>query len=267
MWAILAGLQVAAVGSLAPAQQDQVLPRVTLEQALEQAAQLDPNYVQATRQIADAAWSRRAAITAFIVPAVNTQLSATKFSTEFFNIGTGEPASTIVDARVEARINLFSGLSKFNDLQRASAELDGAQARELEARFATALLTESDYYDVIAQRELARVASERVRRANEQLAVARARVVAGAAVQTDSLQLLLELTVARVELLRQNARLKVSRYQLARRIGAPGPVDAAERDTTPASALPITEEQAIIEAVAESPEVLAARARDRKSVV
>ncbi len=265
MWAILAGLQVAAVGSLAPAQQDQVLPRVTLEQALEQAAQLDPNYVQATRQIADAAWSRRAAITAFIVPAVNTQLSATKFSTEFFNIGTGEPASTIVDARVEARINLFSGLSKFNDLQRASAELDGAQARELEARFATALLTESDYYDVIAQRELARVASERVRRANEQLAVARARVVAGAAVQTDSLQLLLELTVARVELLRQNARLKVSRYQLARRIGAPGPVDAAERDTTPASALPITEEQAIIEAVAESPEVLAARASERST--
>ena len=76
MLAIAVGLHVAALSPVATTHQDDVLPRVTLEQALEQAAQLDPNYVQAVRQIADARWSRRAAITAFIVPAVNTQLSA-----------------------------------------------------------------------------------------------------------------------------------------------------------------------------------------------
>ncbi len=262
MLRFIAVLQITALAVPAAAQ-DSSLPRVTLEEALEQSVQLDPNYVQAMREIADAAWSRRAAVAAFIVPSVNAQLSATRFSSEFFNIGTGQPASTIVDARLEGRVNLFAGLSKFNELARATAEAEGAAARELEARFAAALFTESDYYNVIAQRQLARVASERVRRATEQLAVARARVIAGAAVQTDSLQLLLELTEARVGLLRQNAGLKVSRFQLARRIGAPGPVDAAERDTLPAPALPLTEAQAVLEAVGESPQAIAARAGER----
>ena len=264
MLVLVAALQLAA----APIHQEvtmasDTLLEITLEEALRLSADLDPNYVAATRQIADASWSRRAAITAFIVPAVSAQLTATKFSSAFFNIGTGQPASTIVDARIDARLNLFSGLGKVYELQRANAELAGANAGELEARFATAVQTESDYYDVIAQRELTRVATERVGRAQEQLAIARARVISGAAVQTDSLQLLLELTQARVDLLRQQARLKVARYQLARRVGAAGPVDAVGRDMGEARQLPVTEEEAIDEAVSQSPQAVAARASER----
>jgi outer membrane protein TolC len=95
--------------------------------------------------------------------------------------------------------------------------------------------------------------------------VARARVIAGAAVQTDSLQLLLELTQARVALLRQTAQLKVARFQLGRRVGAPGAVDAMEIEARPAPPLPITEEDAILEAVGESPQVIAARASQRSA--
>jgi outer membrane protein len=263
MLVLILCLQAAALPGTVGALQQDSLPRVTLEEALERAAQVDPNYVAATRQIADAAWSRRAAIAAFIVPSVSSQMSATKFSSAFFNIGTGQPASTIVNVQLQGRLNLFAGLSKLGELQRATAEMELAQAGELEARFATALFTESDYYDVIAQRELTRVARERVRRAEEQFAVARARVTSGAAVQTDSLQLLLELTEARVDLLRQEAQLKVSRFQLARRIGATGPVDATEGDTLIAPALPVTEAEAVVEAVAQSPQGLAARAAER----
>ncbi len=257
MLALLAAIQLAA----APPQDS--LPRISLGEALERAARLDPNYVSATRQIADAEWGRRAALTAFVIPSIAAQLNATWYSNETFNIGTGEPASRIIDARLEGRLNLFAGLSKFNELTRSSAELQRARASQLEARFQTALLTESEYYDVIAQRELTRVATERVRRAEEQLAVARARVVSGAAVQTDSLQLLLEVTEARVALLRQEAQLKVAQFQLARRVGAPGPVDAMEADTLPAPPLPISEEGAILEAVSESPQVVAARESQR----
>ena len=260
MLALLAALQLMA----APLPQD-TLPRVSLAEALDRAAQLDPNYVAATRQINDAEWGRRVAITAFIVPAVSAQMTSTWYSSEFFNIGTLEQASTIVDARLEARLNLFDGLSKFNELTRSAADLEGARASALEARFRTALFTESDYYDVIAQRELTRVATERVRRANEQLAVARARVIAGAAVQTDSLQLLLEVTQARVALLRQAALLKVAQYQLGRRIGSPGAVDAMEVAGGAAPQLPISEEAAIREAVEESPQVSAARASQRSA--
>ena len=260
MVALLLGLQLAAVPVAAPGPREDTLPRVTLAEALQRAARLDPNYVAAARQIADAAWSRRAAIAAFIVPAVSASLTATHYSSEFFNIGTLQPASNIVDARLEGRLNLFAGLSKFSELQRANADVARAEAEELRARFATALFTETDYYDVIAQRELSRVARERVRRAEEQLAIARARVLAGAAVQTDSLQLLLELTTARVALLRQDAQHKVAQFQLARRIGAPGPVDAVAQDTLHAAPLPLSEEDAIREAAAESPEAVVARA-------
>jgi len=253
MLAVLAALQLA---SVQPPQD--TLPRITLAEALDRAARLDPDYVAATRQISDAEWGRRAAITAFIVPAVSAQLSSTWYSVPAFNIGTLEQSSTIVDARLQGRLNLFDGLSKFNELSRTGADLEGARASQLEARFRTALLT-----DVIAQRELTRVATARVRRAEEQLAVARARVVSGAAVQTDSLQLLLELTQARVALLRQTAQLKVARFQLARRVGAPGAVDAMEIEARPAPPLPLSEEDAILEAVGGSPQVVAARAGQR----
>ncbi len=260
----IAALQLAAVPMAQDAGiQTDSLPQITLEQALMLSANLDPDYVAATRQIADAAWSRRAAITAFIVPAVSTQLTATQYSEAFFNIGTGAPASTIVDARIDARLNLFAGLSKVYDLKRANAVVASANAGELEARFTAALRTESDYYEVIAQRELTRVATERVGRAREQLAIARARVVSGAAVQTDSLQLLLELTQAQVDLLRQEAQLKVARYQLARRVGAPGPVDAVQNADLGGEQLPLSEEEAISEAVSQSPQAVAARASER----
>ncbi len=105
-----------------------------------------------------------------------------------------------------------------------------------------------------------RVAEERVRRAEEQFAIARARVLGGAAVQTDSLQLLLELTRAQVDLLRQRATLRVARIELGRRIGVPGPVDAAPLDTLPSGPLPITEQQAVREALQEGPRYRAAQA-------
>ena len=264
MLTLVTALQVtAAVAPLAPLAQNDSLPAMTLEEALLRATELDPNYVAAMRQVADAEWTRRSAWSVFLIPAISAQLNARKFSSEFFNIGTGEPASRIVDASIDARLNLFSGLAKFNDLSRSQAEVQGARADELGARFESALFTESDYYDVLAQRELTRVATDRVRRAEEQLAVAVARVISGAAVQTDSLQLLLELTEAQVELLRQGARLKVARHQLGRRVGFPGPVDAVALDTLPAPALPVSEQEAVTEAVASSPAAISARADER----
>ena len=122
MLALLAAIQLAA----APPQDS--LPRMSLAEALERAARLDPNYVSATRQIADAEWGRRAALTAFVVPSISAQLNATWYSDEIFNIGTGAPASRIIDTRLEGRLNLFAGLSKFNELTRSAAELMGLDA-------------------------------------------------------------------------------------------------------------------------------------------
>ena len=242
---------------------DDSMPRVTLEEALRVGTGLNPGYVAALGEVRDAAWQRRAAYTAFVLPSVTTQMTASKFSNAFFNIGTGQLATTIVSAQLTANYDVFRGGEKFFELARARAEFERAEASEHEARFRTALLIESDYYDVLAAQELTRVADARVRRGTEQLAVARARVLAGAAVQTDSLQLLLELTRARVDLLRQRSALTVSRLQLGRSIGLGRPVAATPVDTAPAPPLPLTADAVVREALAAGPTYRAAQADAR----
>ena len=241
----------------------EALPEVTLAEALRRGVALDPSYVLASRDVRDATWQRTTAMTAFVLPAVSVQASAQRFSSEAFNIGTGELTDRIVSAQLSASYELFRGGGKLFILQQRRAELQAAEASETEARFRTAVLIEADYYDVLAEQELTRVATERVRRAEEQLAVARARVLSGAAVQTDSLQLRLELNRARVELLGQQSAVRVARLQLGRRIGMDGPVAAAPLGDTVMPDLPLTDAEAVAEALDASPAVLSARARVR----
>ena len=237
-------------------------PRVTLDQAINRATRLDPNYVRALGQVDNAEWGRRAALAVFVLPSLTASIDATKYSTEFFNIGTGRNQAEAVNGTIEARYDLFNA-RKLTDLGRTGAELESAHAGELEQRFRTALLVESDYYAVLQNQELSRVAADRTRRAEEGLGIARARVVSGAAVQSDSLQLVLELTQARTDQLRRDASLRVSRLELGRRIGEAGPVDAEPVDTTPAPDLPLGVDEAVQLAVTQGPQYRAARASER----
>ena len=255
---LLAALQVAVPDSSA-------LPVVTLADALEQAARLDPNYVRALGQIDNAVWARRSAFAVFILPAVSATVGATRNAPAFFNFDFVNPKFErhAVQTQVIARYDLFTGGQKLAELSRTGAALDGAHAEELAARFATALLTESNYYDVLAAQELTRVSRERLRRAEDQLGIARARVLSGAAVQTDSLQLRLELTRARVGLIEQESALRVARLQLGRRVGAQGPVDAAPLDSASSPELPLTLADAITDAAAQGPQYRVAQANER----
>lgn len=251
---LLLAVQVAAADTM---------PRLTLAEALERATRLDPNYVAALGQVDNASWSRRAAFLAFILPSITAQGSYQISSTPSFNVGTGAASETFAFAQLVGQYELFAGGRKFADLAGAKARLAGAQAGELESRFASALLTESAYYDLVSNKELTEVARQRVVRAEEQLVVARARVLSGAEVQTDSLRLLLELTRARVDLLREESRLRVSRLALGRLVGIPGPVDAVPLDSGPAPDLPLTLEEAIAEALEQGPSYRVARADER----
>ncbi len=238
------------------------IPMITLAEALERAVRLNPEYVRAVGQVGDAEWGRRAARLAFLLPAVTANLDYTKYSTRFFNIGTGSLVSTSVVGRLDARYEILSA-RKLTELARTQAELDAAQATEAQARFQAALLVESAYYAVLADREFTRVAENRVARAEEQLKAARALVTSGAAVQTDSLQVMLELNRAEVGLLQQRSNLRVSQLELGRRVGLPGAVDAAPLDTLVPRPLPLSVEAAIAQAVAQGPEYRVARARER----
>jgi outer membrane protein TolC len=237
-------------------------PKITLAQALDRATRLDPNYVSALGQMANATWARRAARSTFVLPSLTVSSDFQTYSTEIFNVGTGQRARTISVFQANARYDIFTGGRKLAELSRANAALEGARATELQARFDNAFATESDFYAVLSGRELRDVAADRLKRAEEQMVLARARVVSGAVVQTDSLQILLEMNRARVALLRQEAQLTVSRLQLGRRVGIGGPVDAQHTDTTPAAELPVTLPQAIQLALEQGPEYRIARANE-----
>ena len=241
------------------------MTRVTLSEALTRAARLDPDYVRALGQVDNAAWARRAAMSAMVLPSISVGTDYTNFTISQFNVGTGAQAKTSATARIDARFELFTGFRKVSDLTRTRADLESAQAGEQQQRFVTALLTEADYYAVLSGRELLDVERDRVRRAEEQLVVARARVVSGAAVQTDSLNLLLELSRARIGLLQEEARLQVARLQLGRRVGIPGGADAVALDSALAPDLPITLVDAMSQALEQGPEYRVARANQRSA--
>jgi outer membrane protein len=255
-------LLLALQGAVSPAPSDS-LPRVTLVEALQRAARLDPNYVAAVGQVDNAAWARRNAFAVFILPAISGQVDAVRTNPPGFNFVTFTQEPNAVTAQVNARYDLFTGGQKVAELARSGAALESAHAGELLARFSTAFLTEADYYAVLENQELARAGRERVRRAEAQLAVARARVSSGAAVQTDSLEVFLELTRARVAQLARESALRVARLELGRRVGASGPVDAVPLDTVPAPELQLTLADAIAEAAEQGPQYRIARADER----
>ena len=257
MLALLLALQAA------PAQTDTV-PRVTLAEALQRSARLDPFYVAALGQIDNAQWGRRNAFAVFILPAVTIGASMQRSDPpSFLFTDSLVRAKTLWTANLVARYDLFTGGQKIAELTRSAAALESARADELRQRFITAQLTEADYYAVLANDELDRVARDRLVRAQEQLAVARARVVSGAAVSTDSLNLRLELARAQAGEIQQSSALRFSRLALGRRVGVMGAVDAEPVDTAPAPDLPIALADAISEAAQQGPEYRIAAANER----
>ncbi|HEY6060375.1 MAG TPA: TolC family protein [Gemmatimonadales bacterium] len=258
-------LSLLAVLQVASAQDS--MPVVTLAEALQRSARLDPNYVAAAGQVNNAEWARRAAFALFIVPAVTVSANKSHYWPPFFNFATFTAVPNTYSATIDARIDLFTGGQKLAGLAASGAALESAHAGELQARLTTAMNTELDYYGVLAQRALERVAEDQLQRAQQQFAVARARVTSGAAVQTDSLQLALGLTQARVVLLQQQAALRAAQLQLGRRIGLEGPADASPvaADSVAGPTLPFTVTDAVARALAQGPAWRIARANERSA--
>ncbi|MEX2110999.1 MAG: TolC family protein [Gemmatimonadaceae bacterium] len=237
-------------------------PVVSLAEARRRAASVDPAAVTARGRIETASWQRRAALADVLTPNLTAGGNYTHFSEPFFNFGTGAISPNATSATLEASYVLL-GAGKFGELKSSRALLESAEANETAVRFRTALATDAAYFAVLADRELGRVAAERLRRATEQFGIARVRVLAGEAISSDSLQLLLEVNRARLAILSRDSALVTSRLRLGRRIGLTGPADAAPVDTLVPPPLPLTQEQAITEVRARGPDVDAARAAER----
>jgi len=251
----------AAAAAQAP---DDSVPVVSLAEARRHAEEVDPAAVAARLQVETAARERRTAFTDLVTPRVNAATSYTRLSDPFFNFGTGEVSATSASATLQASYVLL-GAGKFAELGRSRAAQQSAVASETATRFRTALATDAAYYAVLADRELARLAAERLRRAQEGFGLARVRVQAGEAIAPDSLQLLLEVNRARLGVLRSDSAVAVSRLRLGRQIGLSGPAEAAPVDSSAPPPLPLSQEAAVADLLAQGPEVQAARAAERRA--
>ncbi len=262
---LLAGVWMSgslAVPALVPAQVTVEAPVVTLAEARRAASTVGASAIAARARVQAAAWERRAALTNLFTPTVTADLNYTHFSDPFFNFGTGGISPNATSATLDARYTLF-GAGKFGELGRARASLENAEASEIAESFRTALAVDEAYFAVLADRELTRVTADRLRRAEEQFGLARVRVLAGGAIASDSLQLLLEVNRARLETLRRDSALTTSRLRLGNRIGLSGPADAAPMDTAVLPAMPVTRDEAVVELRSRGPGIQAARAAER----
>ena len=239
-------------------------PAITLDEARRRTTHTDPLAVAARSRIETADWERRAAFTNLVAPTLTGESNYTRFSDPLLNVGTGGVSSSAASATLTASYTVL-GAGKLGELRRARASVQSAEASETATQFRVTLATDAAYYAVLADRDIARVAADRLRRADEQLGIARARVLAGEAIASDSLQLLLEANRARLAVLRADSALVTSRLRLGRRIGLDGPAEAVQIDSTPAPALPLTQAEAIAEMRRRGPEIEAARAAERSA--
>ncbi|MFN2603964.1 MAG: TolC family protein [Gemmatimonadaceae bacterium] len=242
----------------------EAIPVVTLTDARRRAELVNPEAVAARARIETADWQHRAAVTNLLTPNLSTTVNYTHFSEPFFNFGTGSISPNSASATFDARYTLL-GAGKFGDLKSSRASIQSAEATETATRFRTGLETDAAYFSVLANHDLAKVAADRLKRAEEQLGIARVRVQAGEAIASDSLQLLLEVSRARLGILSNDSAVVASRLRLGRLIGLSGPADAAPVDTAKPPALPMTEEAAIAEMRSRGPDIQASRAEERNA--
>ena len=260
----VAALLITAVAAPVVAQQGTAMPLVTLTEARRMAASVDPDAVAARARVASTSWEQRAATIDLFLPQLTANANYLSLSDPFFNFGTGNVSSTATSATLEASYT-FLGTGKFSELKRSRAAVASAEANETAIRFRTDLATDAAYYSVLAETELSRVAADRLQRATEQLGIARVRVQAGETIATDSLQLLLEVNRAQMEVLRRDSALTVGRLRLGRLIGHPGPATAAPLDSAVPPPLPIDLESAVAELRTRGPEIELARAQERSA--
>jgi outer membrane protein TolC len=145
-------------------------------------------------------------------------------------------------------------------MRAARASHTAAEASLIDARFEQALTTTNQFLDALAAAQLLRVREASVRRAEEQLKTAVAKLRAGSATRSDSLRSLVTLGTARLDQITTQTQLASAEANLGRLIGEPGRVQAAD-DSAFYRLLPAVDTQALrAEAESKSPRIQSAAA-------
>ena len=218
--------------ALAPSLAQAQTRAVTLADAIALAQQHDPNVVQAKGDLRNAAAEIRSRYGAFL-PNVTAGAGAGRSLSEFQHIDqrTGQLVNNNTNSlnlQLGANIDLFTGFRRGAELSAAKAEEDRAEAALDARKWQTAYETSREFFNALQNSALVQVRRDGIRRSQEQLAIAIARLTTRGASVSDSLQAVVEVSQARLRLLTEQSQLAQAEANLARAIGADGRVSAID---------------------------------------
>lgn len=147
--------------------------------------------------------------------------------------------------RFNSNLELFDGGRRYFDLQASRANLDAAEATEVNQTFTVALQVKQQYYNVLAAREQRAAAQKQLEQAEQQLRASTARVQAGAATRSDSLRTSIQVGNARLAILTAENNLATANATLSRLVGSQFLVTAVADDTAATEAIELTSEELI----------------------
>jgi outer membrane protein TolC len=217
---------------------------------------------QADQQVENAAVSRRSAWGAFL-PSLSASSGASLRSQDRFDPATDRIVSGSADsynAGLSAGYDLFTGGRRFADLDRSRADLNAAEARREEQRFAVTLQTEQQFFAALKQGELLEVARSRLQQAEESMEMTRRQSRVGLATASDTLRARLEMVNARQAVLQAETGARNARFALGRHIGADRPVRPTPPEGLAPAPLALSDSAVLALAERASPSVRAAEA-------
>jgi outer membrane protein len=240
-------------------------PSITLAEAIRRADKVQPDMVRAASDVRTASAQRRSALGAYL-----PRLSASSSASDFFSEGAsridpitgeltgGNSSNRSISTSFSASLDLFTGFRRGAEMRAARAGQTAAEASLLDARFEQALTTTNQFLDALAAAQLLRVREASVRRAEEQLKTAVAKLRAGSATRSDSLRSLVTLGNVRLDQITTQTQLATAEANLARLIGESGRVRAAD-DSSFYRLTAVIDSQALrLEAESRSPRVQSA---------
>jgi outer membrane protein len=211
---------------------------ITLEEAVALAQKNALVVVQAEGQQRSSAADVRAAYASFlpslsVSAGANRRLPSTGATTRLENgqFVTLTPDPWASNIGLSASVVLFDGGQRFFDLRQARARVEAAKANGVTQRFGAILTAKQAYFNVLAARESESAARAQLDQAEQQRRVAIARVKARNATRSDSLRAEIQWRGARLAVTQAANDLSSANAALARAVGSPEPVTAAEADS------------------------------------
>jgi len=227
-----AGLVAAGLAALLPSASVAQSPTVTLEEAVRRVQGVQPGVVTAIGNVNNAEAQLRTARLGAWLPDLRANTTGTRnySATPRLDPNTGKLTSTTTSLNMglSASVDLFTGFRRGADSRAAKAGLGAAQANLTNAQFQAGLGVTQQFFDALAAQELVRVREAGVRRAEEQLNLAAAKLRVGSATRSDSLRSLVNLGNARLQLVSAGSDVARTQAGLARLIGVEGRVAAAD---------------------------------------